>query len=286
MGGSETALSAAEQALVRGVVLRESGIALGEDKGYLLDARVEALCRRERIAARALLSRIREGEREAIRLIVEALTTNETSFFRDPPVFDAIITQLLAHVVDRKPEGPIRIWCGATSTGQEPYSLAMAVMLQYPAAASRVEILATDLDTQALQRAREGLYSRVEVERGLPDLYQGRFTTVDKMGRYRVRDDVRGMIRFSQQNLLDDLSMVGARDLILLRNVLIYFSADTKNGVLQRLVPLLGQDGLLVLGATESVAGTDTPLESVKFGRCIAYRLRSTQPAHGNLRSS
>jgi chemotaxis protein methyltransferase CheR len=188
--------------------------------------------------------------------VVEAMTTNESFFFRDRVPFDHFRNTIMpALLAARKGVRTIRIWCAAASTGQEPYSLAMALKaIESEIAGWRIELLATDLSTEVLEKARSGLYTQFEVQRGLPiQLLVKHFTQIGEL--WQIAPDVRAMVRYRQLNLLADFSQLGMFDLIFCRNVLIYFDQDTKIDVLNRLARVTTSEGYLVLGAAETVVG-------------------------------
>jgi chemotaxis protein methyltransferase CheR len=188
--------------------------------------------------------------------VVEAMTTNETFFFRDKIPFqhfrDTIMPALIATHSGRR---RIRIWCSAVASGQEPYSLAMMVHeMNVKLAGFRVEILATDLSNEMLEKAKAGIYSQFEVQRGLPiQLLVKYFAKVGEA--WQIAPEIRAMVSFRPLNLLHDFGHLGSFDLIFCRNVLIYFDQPTKIGVLDRLARVIESDGFLVLGAAETVIG-------------------------------
>jgi chemotaxis protein methyltransferase CheR len=188
--------------------------------------------------------------------VVEAMTTNETFFFRDRIPFEhfrqLIMPQMLRSRANRK---SVRIWCAAGSTGQEPYSLAMSLKEMGAALGGwRIEILATDLSQEVLEKSRAGLYSQFEVQRGLPiQLLVKYFKQVGEL--WQINPDIRAMVQHRQLNLLHDFSQLGVFDLIFCRNVLIYFDQETKTNIFNRLAKAVEPDGFLVLGAAETVVG-------------------------------
>jgi len=200
---------------------------------------------------------LRRGDSEGLMTaVVEAMTTNETFFFRDKVPFENFRTAILpALLAARGAQRSIRIWSAAASTGQEPYSLAMTLKeLADSVAGWRIEIVATDLAGGVLQKAQDGIYSQFEVQRGLPIAFLIKyFSKVGDM--WQIAPELRAMVKFRQLNLLADFSALGAFDLIFCRNVLIYFDQDTKTDLLNRLGRLAADDGYLVLGAAETVVG-------------------------------
>jgi chemotaxis protein methyltransferase CheR len=188
--------------------------------------------------------------------VVDAMTTNETFFFRDKMPFDHFRDTIMpALMAARTRDKRIRIWCTAASTGQEPYSLAMMLKGMGAALAGfKVQILATDLCTEVLERAKAGLYSQFEVQRGLPiQLLVKYFAQLGE--RWQIAPEIRDMVQFRPLNLLADFKPLGNFDLVFCRNVLIYFDQVTKAGVLERIAQQISEDGFLVLGAAETVVG-------------------------------
>src|SRR5690242_17833838 len=199
---------------------------------------------------------MKSGSSSITAQVVEAMTTNETFFFRDKLPFehfrDTIMPELLRARANRK---SIRIWCAAGSTGQEPYSLAMCLKEMGAALAGwRVEILATDLSQEVLEKSRAGIYSQFEVQRGLPiQLLVKYFRQIGEL--WQVNSDIRAMVQHRQLNLLHDFSQLGQFDVIFCRNVMIYFDQETKTNIFGRLARTIEADGFLVLGAAETVVG-------------------------------
>ena len=239
--------------------LRErSGLVLSADKQYLVESRLLPIARKAGLATLGeLVAMLRRGDSEGLMTaVVEAMTTNETFFFRDKVPFENFRTAILpALLAARWAQRSIRIWSAAASTGQEPYSLAMTLKeLADSVAGWRIEIVATDLAGGVLQKAQDGIYSQFEVQRGLPIAFLIKyFSKVGDM--WQIAPELRAMVKFRQLNLLADFSALGAFDLIFCRNVLIYFDQDTKTDLLNRLGRLAADDGYLVLGAAETVVG-------------------------------
>ncbi|KQP06647.1 chemotaxis protein CheR [Methylobacterium sp. Leaf99] len=235
-----------------------SGLALSGEKRYLVESRLGPVCRRFNLATLHDLVNALKGGREAAmeKAVVEAMTTNETFFFRDRAPFDLFRDVLLPEAMARRAaQRRLRIWCAAASTGQEPYSLAM--MLHEAAlrlAGWTVDLVATDLSTEVLERARAGLYSHFEVQRGLPvQLLIKHFEQVGE--QWRIAANLRQMVDFRPLNLLQPFDQLGTFDIVYCRNVLIYFDAATKGDVLARISASLAPDGAVLLGAAETVIG-------------------------------
>ena len=242
-----------------------SGLALTPEKRYLVESRLNPLCRRfELDTLSELIAGLRGGRDSDLETaVVEAMTTNETFFFRDKVPFDLFAQVLLPRFLKgRAATRRLRIWCAAASTGQEPYSLAMLLSEAGPRLAGwQVEILATDISSEVLDRARAGLYSQFEVQRGLPiGLLLKYFTQVGD--QWQIAPQIRQMVSFRQLNLVKEFGALGSFDIVYCRNVLIYFDGPTKTEVLKRLAGALATDGALLLGAAETVLGLTGALSS------------------------
>jgi len=205
------------------------------------------------------------------------MTTNETSFFRDFHPFEDLKKIVLpALIARRSAERELRIWCAASSSGQEPYSLAMLIRESFPKLVSwKVHILATDLSTDILARAREGRYSQLEVNRGLPATLLVKY--FEKRGcDWYLRDDIREMVEYQIVNLAGPWPFLPAMDIVMIRNVLIYFSVETKKEILAKVRRVLMPDGYFFLGAAETTFGIDTSFERVQLERATCYQVRKT----------
>jgi len=241
---------------LRNLLKERSGLDLSSDKQYLVESRLIPLARRAGMPGIAeLVAKIKGGADALTSEVVEAMTTNETFFFRDRIPFDHLRETILPALLQaRASRRSLRIWCAASSTGQEPYSVAMCVKEFAALAGWRVEIVATDLSQEVLEKSRAGIYSQFEVQRGLPiQLLVKYFIQTGEL--WQLNADIRAMVQHRQLNLLQDFSQLGTFDVIFCRNVLIYFDQDTKVGVFDRLSRMLEPDGVLLLGAAESVVG-------------------------------
>jgi chemotaxis protein methyltransferase CheR len=262
---------------LRRLVREQSAIVLDSSKEYLVEARLAGLVREQGMTTVtdlvAKLRGLRDGPLHT--QVVEAITTNETLFFRDPPLWETLRQEILPELIERRrTERRLHLWSAACSSGQEPYSLAMLLMEHFPALAGwEVRILATDLSTAMLARAREGSYSQLEVNRGLPAAMLVKHFAKEGM-HWRVSTGLRGAVDFRPINLDAAWPPLPRMDLVLLRNVLIYFHAATKQAIVGRLRRQLQPDGYLVLGAAENLLGLDDAVERVAFGRTICYRPR------------
>ena len=243
---------------LRKLLKTRSGLVLSAEKHYLVESRLLPVARRNGLFnLTGLVAKLRGPDAEPLIVeVVEAMTTNESFFFRDKLPFehfrDTIMPALMsARAATRR----IRIWCAAAATGQEPYSLAIALKeMGKDLRGWRIEIVATDLSTEVLEKAKSGIYSQFEVQRGLPALMLIKYFS--QVGEtWQIAPEIRGMVKFMPLNLLNDFSHLGRFDLVLCRNVLIYFDQATKIGVLERIAGVTERDGFLVLGGAETVVG-------------------------------
>jgi chemotaxis protein methyltransferase CheR len=235
-----------------------SGLVLAADKQYLVESRLLPVARKSGFTTLGeLVAALKAAPADALMTtVVEAMATNESFFFRDKIPFEHFrLTIMPALLAARHSARSIRIWCAAASSGQEPYSLAMCLkQMEREIAGWRIDIVATDLSNEVLDKARAGLYSQFEVQRGLPiQLLIKHFTQAGEF--WQIAPEIRGMIKYRQFNLLDDFGELGRFDVIFCRNVLIYFDPPTKTDVLNRLARASAGDGFLVLGAAETVVG-------------------------------
>jgi chemotaxis protein methyltransferase CheR len=242
---------------LRKLLKARSGLDLSSDKQYLVESRLLPLARRVGLPGiTELVAKIKGGPEALTAEVVEAMTTNETFFFRDKLPFDhlreAVLPALLPARANRR---SLRIWCAASSTGQEPYSIAMCLKEFGSALAGwRIEILATDLSQGVLEKSKAGIFSQFEVQRGLPiQMLVKYFSQTGEL--WQLNADIRAMVQHRQLNLLQDFSHLGTFDVIFCRNVLIYFDQETKADIFGRLAKLIESDGVLALGAAESVVG-------------------------------
>ncbi len=233
-----------------------SGLVIGTDKLYLLETRLASILKREQLRDLASLAeRLRKPGNEAlIRQVVEAMTTNESFFFRDDKPFQHFRMQALPRLIAaRSANASLRIWSAASSSGQEAYSIAMILAECRASIGNRkIEVIGTDLATDQVARARDGLYTQFEVQRGLPVQMLMRYFQKGETG-WRISEALRGMVQFREWNLLGDLRALGQFDVVFCRNVLIYFDQPTKAKVLDAIAPQMPADGLLYLGGAETV---------------------------------
>jgi chemotaxis protein methyltransferase CheR len=259
---------------VRELVRREAAIVLDESKAYLIEARLSPVARQAGLESIAqLVEQLKRGASSLHTAVIEAMTTNETSFFRDVHPFEALATTVLPDLVDRRrATRAVRIWSAACSTGQEPYTIAMVVRDRVPALAGySVEIRATDLSEGVLAQAREGRYAQLEVNRGLPAALLMRHLHREGTA-WRVKPELRAMIEFAKLNLISNWPPAGTFDVIFMRNVLIYFDLETKTMLLDRVRKALAADGYLFLGAAEMLSGVHKGFATERDGRAMWHR--------------
>jgi chemotaxis protein methyltransferase CheR len=242
---------------LRGVLKQRSGLDLSADKQYLVESRLVPLARKVGLAGiPELVQKMKSGAEVLTTEVVEAMTTNETFFFRDKVPFDHLRDTILpALLQSRASRKSLRIWSAACSTGQEPYSIAMCLKEKAAQLAGwRIEIVGTDLSQEVLDKSRAGIYSQFEVQRGLPiQLLVKYFAQIGEL--WQLNSELRGMVQYRQLNLLQDFSSLGKFDVVFCRNVLIYFDQQTKTQIFERIARVTEPDGMLMLGAAESVVG-------------------------------
>jgi chemotaxis protein methyltransferase CheR len=247
----------ADYDFLRRLLKERSGLDLSADKQYLVESRLMPLARRVGLSGIPDLVQKMKGSAEAlIKDVVEAMTTNETFFYRDKVPFDHLNGTILPALLSaRAARRSLRIWSAASSTGQEPYSIAMCLKEKAAELAGwRIEIVATDLSQEVLEKSKAGIYSQFEVQRGLPIQLLVKFFT-QKGELWQLNADIRAMVAHRQLNLLQDFSHLGKFDVIFCRNVLIYFDQQTKLSIFERLARMMEPDGMLMLGAAETVVG-------------------------------
>jgi chemotaxis protein methyltransferase CheR len=261
--------------VLAGLLKTRSGLIIGRDKLYLLETRLVTLLRREQLVdLNALAARLtKTGAEPLVREVVEAMTTNESFFFRDDKPFQHFREKALRRLIAARPPGQtLRIWSGASSTGQEAYSLAMILAESKAMVGNRrIEIIGTDIARGPLTRARDGQYTQFEVQRGLPIMYLMKYFK-NEGPHWRIAPEIREMVQFREFNLLDDLRPLGYFDIVFCRNVLIYFDQMTKTRVLEAIAAQMRPDGTLYLGGAETVLGITARFEPLP-GERGAYGL-------------
>jgi chemotaxis protein methyltransferase CheR len=259
-------MTPADYEFLRGYLKDRSGLVLSNDKQYLIDSRLMPVAREAGLESISeLVAKLRTPLGRAVgEKVVEAMTTNESFFFRDKTPFDHLSNEMLPNLMDsRRSQRSIRIWCAAASTGQEPYSVAMIIKeLGLKASAFRFEIIGTDISKEVLERAKAGSYSQFEVQRGLPiQLLLNYFT--QKGDSWEIAPAIRQMVQYRHLNLFDNFSALGKFDVVFIRNVLIYFEQAAKVEILERVAKQMNPDAYMVLGAAETVVGLTTAFKGV-----------------------
>jgi chemotaxis protein methyltransferase CheR len=243
---------------LRKLVKERSGLVLSADKQYLVESRLLPVARKAGLAGLSeLVQRLKGMNAQSLAVeVVEAMMTNESFFFRDKLPFEHFRNTIMPTLMAaRGAQRRVRIWCAAASTGQEPYSLAICLKEMGPLLAGwKIDILATDLSNEVLEKAKAGIYSQFEVQRGLPiQMLVKYFAQVGET--WQVAPEIRAMVQYRPFNLLNDFAGLGMFDIVFCRNVLIYFDQQTKVGVLDRVARSVERDGYLLLGAAETVVG-------------------------------
>jgi chemotaxis protein methyltransferase CheR len=273
---SESTLASADFEYVASLVARHAAIEIGPDKHYLVEQRLSAAARQEQLdSIPELLHRARiDASGRLVALVVDAMTTNETSFFRDPTLFEFLRAELIPQLVERnRASRTLRIWCAASSSGQEPYSIAMLLREHFPDIVDtwKVRILASDYSPSMVARTRAGRFGRIEVNRGLPANYLVKHFRRDGL-EWEIDESLRRLVEVREINLARPLPLAERFDLVLLRNVLIYFSIDTKREVLGRVRQFLAPGGALFLGSSESTMQIDDTWVRRAYGNISCYQ--------------
>ena len=254
------------------------GIVLGNNKHYLVSSRLSKLMQSNNIHSLGeLVNRLKNSASSALRSeVIEAMTTNETLWFRDGYPFE-IYKDLVLSEFKNKPAKEVRVWSSACSSGQEPYSLSMATeefVQANPGCGLRVSIVGTDISQAILNEAKKARYDALSVSRGLSEERKRRFFTVMDH-RWHVNANIRSRVTFKEHNLMNSFSMLGRFDVIFCRNVLIYFSAESKTEIFRRMAEALNPGGYLFMGASESIVQYTKAFEMVRANAGVVYRLKS-----------
>lgn len=261
--------------LVRRIVGKKAAIVLSPGKEYLVELRIHMLARDLGFDSIGdLLNHLRKtSDEEILDRLVDAMTTNETSFLRDRSSFQILCDHVLPEVLrQRQREKSLQIWSAACSTGQEPYSISMLLLEQFPELRDwRIRILASDLSLRALDRAREGLFTQFEVDRGLPPQLLTKYFTREESA-WRVSDDVRSRVSFRQINLVESWPPLPTMDVVFLRNVLLYFEPENKRSILSAVHRQMSTHSFLFLGAAETPLGLSEEFDRVCLDRAVCYR--------------
>jgi chemotaxis protein methyltransferase CheR len=260
-----------------------SGLVITRDKAYLLESRLTPVARKRGLKGLDdLLASLKTAGEDLLREVTEAMTTNESFFFRDIKPFDQFKDMVLPAMLKlRGGRKSFRIWSAACSSGQEAYTLAMILKEEAPKLAGwKIEIVGTDISTEMLEKAKAGLYSQFEVQRGLPIQYLVKyFKKTNEM--WQIDPAIRAMVQFREYNLLHDLKTLGQFDVVFCRNVLIYFDQPTKTRVLDNINKVVPDDGFLYLGGAETVLGISDKFKPIPEQRGIYATNRATAPAPG-----
>ncbi|WP_283131270.1 CheR family methyltransferase [Enterovibrio norvegicus] len=253
------------------------GIVLGDSKQYLVRSRLSPLLTRYKLASMSELFQLvlTNRNRDLAVAAIDAMTTNETLWFRDTYPFDVLANKLLPEVAENK--RPIKIWSAASSSGQEPYSIAMTiqeVLARRPSLFQSAQITGTDISSTMLENCRVGIYDNLALSRGLSPERKRKFFEDAGEGRMKVNDSLKRMVTFKPQNLMESYSLHGKFDIIFCRNVLIYFSPEMKAQVLNQMASSLNPGGYLLLGASESLTGLTDRFEMIRCNPGIIYRLK------------
>lgn len=266
-------IAPADFTYLKDLVQREAAIVLEAGKEYLATSRLEPVARTEGLDGIAGLVRaLRTDSTGKLRnKVIDAMTTNETLWFRDSHPFETLRQELLPGLMEaKKVTRTLDIWCGASSTGQEPYSIAMMLKDVPQLDSWRIRMVATDISLTALDRARAGKYSQMEIGRGLPAKYLVRY--FQRVGPdYQISNELKSMVDYRQLNLAATWPPIGEFDLIFIRNVLIYFKQDVKTQIINKAERLLRPHGYMFLGSTESLLSTPNNLERRQLGKTTCY---------------
>ncbi len=271
-------LSVEDFAFISDFVRRRSAIVMDAGKEYLAETRLSHVVQKEGLESIASLIRtLRQGgARELEGAVVEAMTTNETSFFRDLKPFDLLRLELLPNLIAaRRSTRTISMWCAAASTGQEPYSVLMMIDQHFPELRDwRINFVATDISNEVLGKARAGIYTQFEVNRGLPAQMLVRYFD-GQGGKWQIKPELRARVQFKEMNLIEPWAAMEPMDIVFIRNVLIYFDQPTKTAILGKIRKTLRPDGTLLLGGAESTLGLDDNFTAVRSQGSTFYRLQT-----------
>lgn len=253
------------------------GIMLGENKEYLITSRLRRLLESEKLANLTELIKAMECNLRLKELVVDAMTTNETLWFRDDHPFKIFREKLLPEFA--KTRRPLRIWSAACSTGQEPYSLSIAIeefkRMNPGTLLGDVKIIATDISPTALAIAKEGVYPQLALKRGMGDVHLKQYFKQQADDEWKINDEIKRRIEFRSLNLQTSFSMLGKFDIVFCRNVLIYFSADFKLDILKRIHGTLNNDGQLFVGASEAINNLSDFYKMQQYSPGISYQAKS-----------
>lgn len=260
------------------LVRDRSAIVLETGKEYLVESRLAPLAKAEGLESiDMIISALRRDPKgEMLEKVVEAMTTNETLFFRDQHPFEALREQVIPQAMERnRSSKSLSIWCAASSSGQEPYSVLMLMKEYFPELAEwKVRFMASDISQNMLNRVRAGAYSQLEINRGLPAKYLVKYFTKDG-ATWQIKDEIRSMLELRQINLCENWTAMPRFDIVMIRNVLIYFDTETKRSIMERIRGLLNPGGVMFLGGSETTINIDDEFERVRQGSTWVYRAAS-----------
>lgn len=253
---------------------RACGIVLGDNKQYLVRSRLTPLIKHFSSGTiNAFIDSVVKGNRQHQTAAIEAMTTNETLWFRDDYPFKLLANPILSQFSGRAK--PLRIWSAACSSGQEAYSIAMTILnfkkQQSNSFRGGIEIIGTDISEEMLQRCRSAEYDQLALSRGLPSQFKADYFEQTESGKLRLKSPVKALAKFKSINLLDSYSSLGKFEIIFCRNVLIYFSNEVKQQILQKIAACLQDDGILFLGASESLSGLTEKFTMVRCNPGLYY---------------
>jgi chemotaxis protein methyltransferase CheR len=271
------AINPADFDYISKIVREQCAIVLEKGKEYLVESRVMPLVHQEKLESiEKLVRKIKSDPRGSLKdAVIEAMTTNETSFFRDIHPFETLKKVIIPELLEkRKLKKELNIWCGASSSGQEPYTLVMLLKNEFPQLNTwKLNFSASDISNQMLNRCKSGIYSQLEINRGLPAPLMVKY--FERIGtEWQVKEELRKMIQFRIINLSERWPMMPQLDLVMMRNVLIYFDVEMKKDILGRIRKLLRPDGYLFLGAAETTLNLDENFERMPFKQSGCYRLK------------
>lgn len=257
-------------------IYQRSGIVLGESKRYLIDSRLRSVARVAGLPdVPAVCSELSNQSPQLETLVLDALTTNETSWFRDGRPFEALEKTILPAIKRDKGSKMLQIWSAACSSGQEAYSIAMKIKESHLLPDWHIRIIATDISSRVMEQAQEGLYSQLEVNRGLPiKLLIKYFTQIGDM--WKIEPELRAMVSFREHLLQKEASALGTFDLVFCRNVLIYFDLETKQKILGNIHRVMTSNGLLSLGGSETTLNVSKEFDPIRMNDTVYYAKTAT----------
>ncbi len=271
------AISAPDFDFIRKLIHERSAIVIEPGKEYLVEARLQPLAQREGFPSiQELVAKLRSDRYNCLhQKVVDAMTTNETSFFRDIHPFETMKKIIVPEIMGKRAATKeFNIWCGASSSGQEPYTIAMLLRENFPELAKwKIYFMASDISQEMLTRSRNGMYSQLEINRGLPAVYMVKY--FQRVGmEWQIKEDLRKLIEFREINLCGNWPLIPKLDIIFMRNVLIYFDVNTKKTILGKIRQILKPDGYLFLGAAETTLNLDDNFMRMNFPQSGCYRLK------------